>query len=433
MRMIKTIKYKIKYDKQLYRLLKEIQYSTFRMKNKAISMAWDWQQFSFSYMNRFGDWPRERETIGRTLKQDIYHEVKVWNEGYNSLFCDASIKEALDDFKRNKRKILKGEESIISYKKNGSFPIRASQIKHLNKINEKLYFSKLSILTPAKAKNLGVQTQLKVMLEAGNGGKAIIDRIMDGTYELSDSKIEYKKQKNEFFLLMSYKFEKQKVYINKNRIMGIDLGINSPATISINDIPYSTEFIGHKDEIINFENQMREKKKQLQKSRKWSGTGSNGGEVKTKKKPLENLKNKISNYKDTKNHLWSKYIVDYAVSNGVGFIQMEDLSSIDDNNKFLKRWTYFDLQQKITYKAKEYGIKVIKVNPIHTSARCNCCGAIHRKTDKKIWRETTTKFNCMNCDYNGNADANASKNLSVKHIDKIIKEEKDKWFKKFHG
>ena len=38
----------------------------------------------------------------------------------------------------------------------------------------------------------------------------------------------------------------------------------------------------------------------------------------------------------------------------------------------------------------------------------------------------------MNCDYNGNADANASKNLSVKHIDKIIKEEKDKWFKKFH-
>src|SRR5699024_10002371 len=171
------------------------------------------------------------------------------------------------DFKRNKRKILKGEESIISYKKNGSFPIRASQIKHLNKINEKLYFSKLSILTPAKAKNLGVQTQLKVMLEAGNGGKAIIDRIMDGTYELSDSKIEYKKQKNEFFLLMSYKFEKQKVYINKNR--------------------------------------MQKKKKQLQKSRKWSGTGSNGRGVKTKMKPLENLKNKISNYKDTKNHLWS--------------------------------------------------------------------------------------------------------------------------------
>src|SRR5699024_8195394 len=142
-----------------------------------------------------------------------------------------------------KRKILKGEESIISYKRNGAFPIRASQIKYLNKINEKLYSSKLSILTPAKAKELGLQTQLKVILEAGNGDNAIIDRIMDGTYELADSKIGYKKQKNEFFLLMSYKFEKQKVYINKNRIMGIDLGINSPATISIN-IPYSTQFVG---------------------------------------------------------------------------------------------------------------------------------------------------------------------------------------------
>src|SRR5699024_12487462 len=88
-------------------------------------------------------------------------------------------------------------------------------------------------------------------------------------------------------------------------------------TISIKDIPYSTEFIRHKDEIINFENQMREKKKQSQKSRKLSGTGSNGRGVKTKMKPLENLKNKISNYKDTKNHLWSKYIVDYAVSNDI--------------------------------------------------------------------------------------------------------------------
>src|SRR5699024_580647 len=276
MRMIKTIKYKIKYNKQLYCLLNEIQYSTFRMKNKAVSMAWDWQQFSFSYMNRFGNWPREREIIGRTLKQDIYHEVKEWNKDYNSLFCDASIKEALDDFKSNKKKILNGEKSIICYKRNGAFPIRASQIKYLNKINKKQYSSKLSILTPARAKELGFQTQLKAILEAGNGDNAVIDRIMNGTYELADSKIEYKKQKNEFFLLMNYKFEKQKVYIHKNRIMGIDLGINSPATISINEIPYSTRFVGSKDEIINFENQMREKKIHLQKSRKWSGTGSNG-------------------------------------------------------------------------------------------------------------------------------------------------------------
>src|SRR5699024_12046167 len=180
-------------------------------------------------------------------------------------------KEALDDFKRNKKEILKGEKSIISYKRNGSFPIRASQIKHLNKINKRLYSSKLSILTPVKAKALGVQTQLEAILQTGNGANAILDKILDGTYELADSKIEYKKQKKEFYLLINYKFEKQEVYLNQNRVMGIDLGINSPATISINDIPYSTKFVGSKDEIITFENQMREKKKQLQRSRKWAG------------------------------------------------------------------------------------------------------------------------------------------------------------------
>lgn len=429
--MIKTMKYKIKYDKQLYSLLKEIQYSTFRMKNRAITMAWDWQQFSFSYMSRFEKWPRERETIGQSLKQDIYHEVKEWNKGYNSLFCDASIRVALDDFKRNKKKILKGEESIISYKKNGAFPIRASQIKHLERINKKKYCAKLSILASAKAKELGVQTQLKVILEAGGGANAIMDRVIDETYELVDSKIGYRKQKNEFYLLMSYKLEKQEIYLNQNRVMGIDLGINNPATISINDILYSTKFVGSKDEIINFENQLRTKKKRLQQSRKWAGKGSTGHGVKTRIKPLENLKSKISNYKSTKNHVWSKYIVDYAVLNGVSLIQMEDLSGINEGNKFLKRWTYYDLQQKITYKAEEYGIEVIRVNPNHTSARCNCCGAIHRDRDKNIWRKTATKFYCMNCNYKGNADANASKNLTVKDIDKVIKQEKDKWFKKF--
>lgn len=158
----KTMKYRIEYNKDLYKWLKDIQYNVFRMKNKAITMAWDWQQFSFGYKKRFEKYPNQKEVIGRTLKQDIYHEVKEWNVGYNSLFCDASIKEALDKFKEKKEAILKGEESIISYKRNGSFPIRAQQICNLQKEKEHIYKVDFSLLSSKKAKEEKTKTQVNV-------------------------------------------------------------------------------------------------------------------------------------------------------------------------------------------------------------------------------------------------------------------------------
>src|SRR5699024_7055520 len=211
----KTMKYRIEYNKDLYKWLEDIQYNVFRMKNKAITMAWDWQQFSFGYKKRFEKYPNQKEVIGRTLKQDIYHEVKEWNVGYNSLFCDASIKEALDKFKEKKEAILKGEESIISYKRNGSFPIRAQQICNLQEEKTK--------------------TQVNVTLRAGGGASDIMDRVINNEYKMADSRIIYNQRKKRFFLLLTYKFEPPKVTANPYRIMGVDLGLVIPATVTIND------------------------------------------------------------------------------------------------------------------------------------------------------------------------------------------------------
>lgn len=75
---------------------------------------------------------------------------------------------------------------------------------------------------------------------------------------------------------------------------------------------------------------------------------------------------------------------------------MENLSGISSDDAFLRQWSYFDLQQKITNKAAEYGIDVIKINPKYTSQRCSKCG------------------------FKENADFNASQNISIRDIDKII-------------
>ncbi|MEM4385797.1 MAG: transposase [Candidatus Anstonellales archaeon] len=105
------------------------------------------------------------------------------------------------------------------------------------------------------------------------------------------------------------------------------------------------------------------------------------------------------NFRNTVNYKYSRYIVDMAVKYGCGIIQMEDLEGISKDSLFLKDWTYYDLQEKMKYKAEEYGIEVRKISPRYTSQRCsNMC----RHIDKEN-RETQEKFICKKCGYTENA------------------------------
>ncbi|MEV6689783.1 hypothetical protein AB0N28_31440, partial [Streptomyces sp. NPDC051130] len=66
-KVVKTMKYEIKYNKELYNLLSDIQHAVWLIKNRATTAAYDWQQFSFGYNERFGEYPKEKELLGKTL------------------------------------------------------------------------------------------------------------------------------------------------------------------------------------------------------------------------------------------------------------------------------------------------------------------------------------------------------------------------------
>ena len=117
----------------------------------------------------------------------------------------------------------------------------------------------------------------------------------------------------------------------------------------------------------------------------------------------------------------SRHLIDFAIDNGYGTIQMEDLSGIKEdtgNPKFLRHWTYFDLQTKIEQKAKQAGIEVKKINPRYTSQRCSKCGYIDKNN-----RPEQAKFICQKCGNEMNADLNAAINISIPDIDLIISNE----------
>ena len=61
---------------------------------------------------------------------------------------------------------------------------------------------------------------------------------------------------------------------------------------------------------------------------------------------------------------------EYWNPRGIGY----DLSGFDSSKFILRNWSFYELQQFITYKAAKYGIEVRKINPFHTSQICSCCG-----------------------------------------------------------
>ena len=137
---------------------------------------------------------------------------------------------------------------------------------------------------------------------------------------------------------------------------------------------------------------------------------------------MNKIGDKIACFRNTANHKYSRTVVDFAVKKQCGTIQMEDLQGItDETDRFLKNWPYYDLQTKIENKAKEEGIKVVYISPQYTSQRCSKCGYISKEN-----RPEQAKFECKECGFKENADYNASQNIAIKNIDKIIEKDMSK-------
>ena len=117
------------------------------------------------------------------------------------------------------------------------------------------------------------------------------------------------------------------------------------------------------------------------------------------------------------NHCLSKTLVDTYGSNTL-FV-MEDLTdvSFDENLKNrnskqrneLRSWSFYQLEQFLTYKAEEVGSKVIKVSPEYTSQRCPKCGRIHKANRD----HDSHLYTCDYCGYQANDDQVGAMNIQL--------------------
>ena len=235
--------------------------------------------------------------------------------------------------------------------------------------------------------------------------RSVFEKIVDGTYDVQGSTIGI--DGKSIILNLSIKIPKKKVELLENVVVGVDLGVATPAVCALNTNDYVRLSIGSANDFLRVRTKIQAQRKRLQKDL----TKSNGGHGRKKKMAaIERFEQYESNWVRSYNHMVSRRIVDFAIKNQAKYINIECLDGFAESGHtyILRNWSYYQLQQDIIYKANMVGIEVRKVNPYHTSQNCSCCGH---------WEEGQRKdrghFICGSCGKELNADFNAARNIAM--------------------
>jgi len=331
------------------------------------------------------------------------------NTGVRCPICQLARKK----FNSSARSIMRGDVSLPTFR-NNSLYLRASRVK-LSCNKEGQWLARLSIL-PRRSDGT---PQPEVMLRTENiqstslGYYQILERIASGEYKLGNTQIKRDKVRKKLYMLMSYTFEPSKQgALNPERVMGIDLGVATPAYCAFNDSLKRKSFIVEGKKLLKTKRAIgarrRDTLREISQRDKRRGHGRSG-----KYSPIQQLERKWVNFRRTWNHTLARMTVEYAVSNEAGIIHIEDLSP-DGIPRFLgKQWPVYELLELIKQKGQECGIKVERINPYKTSQTCSRCGAVAENFSfKERSKRGFPSFNCDTCGFQDNADYNAAKNIA---------------------
>lgn len=230
-----------------------------------------------------------------------------------------------------------------------------------------------------------------------------LKEIFEERYNVCGSSIQIDGRK--IILNMSMDIPKKEIELDEETVVGVDIGLAIPAVCALNNNDYIRQSIGSKEDFLRVRTQLQAQRRRLQKAL----VTTSGGHGRTKKlKALDRLKDRERNFVKTYNHFVSKSVVDFAVKNKAKYINLEDLSGYDASQFILRNWSFYELQQFITYKANLYGIEVRKINPYHTSQICSHCG--HWEEGQRV---DQAHFKCKSCGHESNADFNAARNIAM--------------------
>lgn len=323
--------------------------------------------------------------------------------GIPSKIINPLKEDVFKHYNSSKKEQQKGMRTLSTYKKGMPIPFVFGNNRSLLQIGNEYFLTWFN----------DCRFKLNFGRDRSNN-RAIVDNcIKNGKYKLGTAaKIQIKERK--LFLLLSVDIPNTVRTPIKGKVMGVDLGVVHPAYVAVNNGP-ERSLIGNGDAFQKQRDTFRRRFRELQRSQ----LAQSGHGRKHKTKATEVLRGKERNWIQTENHRLSREIVNLAIRWNVETIQMENLKGFGrtsegevekTHKRLLGRWSYFELQKNIEYKASMAGIKVKYVQPAYTSQTCHVCGQRGNRTERDTFICTNPECECYNKPQD--ADVNAAINIA---------------------
>ena len=323
------------------------------------------------------------------------------------------IRKVQSDFSTAlKNGLAKGERTIPTYKRNSPMLItgRSLSVKKEEGENGKDEY----II------NWVNKIQFKVVLGPSGRNNAYLMSLMETLADQKDnckicgSQIEVDGKYIYLYLVVQKEVEEEQYTPVTGRVLGVSLGYDKPLVCALNDsdkvfeIGIASNFI---EKRITMQNQYRKLQTVLKECRGGKGR-------KHKLAALNRYKDKEKNFVKTYNHLLSKQIVELAKNLNVEMIVIESIKKEDliDYPALLRNWSYYQLTEYTSYKAKAIGIKVLESKSKEFDKSCCGCGCIFEKKDvlpKDIVWSNNISFTCPECGEVHDYSENKAKNIAV--------------------
>lgn len=233
-----------------------------------------------------------------------------------------------------------GKKSLRSYRSTIPIPIGASSIVIAE--NEQ-YFDITLQNIPMRAK-LGADR---------SNNRSIILNVINKTYKLSTSSIQWDATKKKFFLLLCVDIPNTRFVPNPGTNVNASLGFHTPIEAICGK---RTEKIGNEEEYLHNRLQIQSRLRNLQADLRYSTGGRGRGD---KLSAINRFKQKEANYITTKLHTYSRLLVNFAIAMRAESITLKKLDETGDEKYLLRNWSYSNLLSMIQYKCNQVNIALV--------------------------------------------------------------------------